>query len=153
MLQAIDRGQRDRKCICGIVRIDLFRDVHHSLHHFYDLLLVSAAIAGQLLLHLQRRHRDDGNVLAIACEQDHTARLRHLDARRNIRIEIKCLYPHERRPICRDELGDAFVNDVQPLEVTLVFVRLNDAVVDRSDGGAILLNHTEAAAPGTGVNA
>ena len=153
MLHPIDRGQRDRKCICGIVRIDLFRDVHHSLHHFYDLLLVSAAIAGQLLLHLQRRHRDDGNVLAIACEQDHAARLRHLDARRNIRIEIKCLYPHERRPICRDELSDAFVNDVQPLEVTLVFVRLNDAVVDRSDGGAMLLNHTEAAAPGTGVNA
>ena len=127
--------------------------MHHALDHFYDLLLVSAAIAGQLLLHLKRCHRDDGDILAIAREQDHAARLRHLDARRNIRIEIKCLYSHERRPVCRDELSDAFVNDVQPLEVTLVFVRLNDAVVDRSDGGAMLLNHTEAAAPGTGVNA
>ena len=66
MLHPINRRKSNGECVGGIIGVDFLRDMHHALDHFYDLLLVSAAIACQLLLHLQRRHRDDGDILTVA---------------------------------------------------------------------------------------
>ena len=148
----INGGKPDGKRIRRVIGIDFPIDMHEPFHHFYDLLLVRPAIARELLLHLERRHGDDGYILAIPRQQDDSPRLGHFDARGDIRIEIKGLHPHELGPVGSNELADPFIDDIQPFQITLVLISLNDPVIHRRDGRAILLHHPEPAAPGARVN-
>lgn len=61
--------------------------------------------------------------------------------------------PHELGTISGNELAYAFIYNIQPLQVALVLVGLDDPVIHRRNGRAYLVHHTEPAPSGARVNA
>ena len=55
MFHMVGGSETDSQCIGCIIGINVLMDTHKPLHHFNDLFLSGPAIAGHLLLHLQRQ--------------------------------------------------------------------------------------------------